>query len=106
MRLIDLIRYLKEPELLTELYAGKSLDSNSEAILIYMKDSLSIESKIRLFEIEKTDDDILFEDEGERYIQLFSIDYATEIIESHFDSSLLNDSQVAQQLLAYRIKDA
>ncbi|MOA31148.1 hypothetical protein D3C78_1522900 [compost metagenome] len=67
-----------------------------------------MESEITLFEIEETEDDLVFEKEGVQYIQLFPLDYAIELIE--FDLDLKNngysDLEIAQRLLEYRQKDA
>ncbi|MNE38940.1 hypothetical protein D3C80_1328590 [compost metagenome] len=108
MKLVELIKYLTNPEQLDELYQEQRLDTESEALLIYLQGNLSLESEITLFEIEETEDDLVFEKEGVQYIQLFPLDYAIELIE--FDLDLKNngysDLEIAQRLLEYRQKDA
>lgn len=108
MKLIDLIEYLKNSFLLEKLYESQKFNSESEAIIVYMKDSISLNSEICFFEIEETEDEMLFEKNGIKYFQFFPIDYAVSLIES--DLNLKNNgysnSEIAERLLSYRIKDA
>jgi len=108
MKLVDLIEYLVNPDQLVSLYQREGLNAESEAVLIYMKDVLALEAEIAFFEIEETEDDLIFEKNGVRYFQLFPIDYAVELIDS--DLSLkdkgYSNLEIAQRLLEYRLKDA
>lgn len=108
MKIIDLIEFLIEPEKLPHLYAKFQFDHESVAILIYAKEVLSIDSDVYLFEMEETDDDLLYEKDNVKYIQLFPVDYAIELIES--DLNLKNKGyskeEIAEKLLDYRLKDA
>ncbi|MBB1150184.1 MULTISPECIES: hypothetical protein [unclassified Myroides] len=108
MKLVELINYLMNPKLLVGLYQEQGLNKQSEALLIYMQETLSLESSIVIFEIEETDDDLVFEKEGIQYVQLFPVDYAITLID--FDLELkdkgYSNLKIAQMLLEYRKKDA
>ncbi len=108
MQLVELVDYLINVDQLNILYRKQELNNDSEALLIYMKDTLDIESETILFEIEETEDDLIFEKDGVRYIQLFPLDHAIDLIE--FDLNLKNKGfsnlEIAQKLLQYREKDA
>lgn len=108
MKLVDLIRYLINPEQLEDLYQEQELSIESEALLIYMKGALDLESEITIFEIEETEDDLIFEMDGTKYFQLFPIDYAVELVESDLDlkNKGFSDLEIAKRLLEYRLKDA
>lgn len=96
------------PDQLNELSIQFRLNAESEAYLIHFENSLNLESEISIFQIEETDDDVIFEKDGKRYIQLFSIDHAVDLIE--FDLNLkgekYSDIEIAMRLLDYRKKDA
>ncbi|MGJ1323033.1 hypothetical protein ACR780_10100 [Sphingobacterium faecium] len=108
MNLVELIKYLTNPEQLDELYQEQGLDAESEALLIYLQGDLNLESEIIIFEIEETEDDLVFEKEGIQYVQLFPVDYAIELIESDLDlkDKGYSDLEIARRLLEYRQKDA
>ena len=108
MKLKDLIDFLNDTDLLDKLYQQEGLNKDSEAILIYMKDFLNIESEIILLEIEETEDNVVFVRDGIRYIQLFPLEYTIDLIE--FDLDLKNKGytnfEIAERLLEYRERDA
>jgi hypothetical protein len=108
MKLVELIKYLTRPEKLDELYQEQGLNVESEALLIYLQRDLNLESEVSIFEIEETEDDLIFEKEGIQYVQLFPLDYAIELIESDLDlkNKGYSDLEIAQRLLEYRQKDA
>jgi hypothetical protein len=107
MKLIEFIKYLTNPELLESLYKEQGLNLESEVLLIYMKEDLDLSSYISILEIEETEDDLIFEKEGLKYIQLFPIDYAIDLIE--FDLNIkdkgYSDLEIAERLLEYRKND-
>lgn len=105
MHLITLIPYLKSFNKIGELYKLNNIDTESEAILIYMAEALAIESEIVFFEIEETEDYLSYGKNGVNYIQLFPVDYAKELVEDLLRLGY-NDLEIAQRLLEYRIKDA
>jgi hypothetical protein len=108
MKLSDVIEYLRHPDKLGQLYETLNLSTNSEAILIYMKDSLNLDSELRFFEIERTEDDLIFKENGVTYHQLFPVHYAAKIIDSYFSDNEkgLDNVGLAKRLLEYRINDA
>jgi hypothetical protein len=108
MKLINLIEYLVNPHKLDELYLTEKLNTDSEALLIYMQGALDLASEIKFFAIEETGDHLVYEKDGVQYEQLFPIDYAIELIESDLDlkGKGYSNLQIAKRLLEYRIKDA
>lgn len=108
MKLIELIKYLVNPEMLEEFFQEQRLNTESEVLLIYMKGDLDLASDISILEIEETEDDLIFEKDGEQYIQLFPIEYAKDLIE--FDLNMkdkdYSDLEIAERLLEYRKYDA
>ena len=108
MKLTDLIPYLVNTEQLNDFYSTQKLNTDSEALIIYMVNDLNIESEVSIFEIEETEDQLIFEKDGVRYIELFPIEHASQLIE--FDLNLkrtgFSDIEIAKRLLEYRINDA
>lgn len=108
MKLENLIKYLTNDENLEMLLSANGLSSESEALLIYMKNSLDIDSEIELLPIEETNDDIIFVKDGINYFQVFPVDYAINLI--NFDLNLsgrgFSDIQIAQRLFEFRVFDA
>lgn len=108
MKLLDIIEYLRHPDNVGQLYDTINLSPDSEAILIYMKDSLDLNSELKFFEIEKTEDDLVFKEDDVTYHQFFPVDYAVEILDSYFSDNekKLDNIGLAKRLLEYRINDA
>ena len=109
MKLVDLIEFLKDQDELEQLFEREKLNTESEAIIICMERALDIESEIKLFEIEETGGNLVFEKNGIRYIELFPAYHAMEIIESYFDKPEekgYSNLEIAERLLEYREKDA
>jgi hypothetical protein len=108
MRYAVLIQYLTNPDLLGSLYENLGINSESEALQIYMKNELSLNSEIFIFEIEETKGELIFERDGVKYFELFPVDHAVNLIE--FDLQLkekgYSDLQIAERLLEYRLNDA
>ena len=108
MKLVDIIEYLRHPSKVGQLNDTLNLSTNSEAILIYMKDSLDLDSELRFFEVETTEDELVYKENGVAYHQLFPIDHAVEILDSYFSDNekKLDNVGLAKRLLEYRINDA
>ncbi len=108
MKLVNIVKELLNPELLVQFYIDNQLNNDSEAVLMYMENEINIDSEIIFFDIEETEDDLIFEKNGFNYIQLFPIDYASELIVN--DLNLKNkgysDLEIAFKLLQYRLNDA
>ena len=106
MKLIDLIPYLRNDNRLKELYIKEKLNLESEAVLIYMTESLKFESELTFFDIEETEDNLYYKNNGISYVQLFPLNYAVELVNSWLEVQDLSDQDIAKSLLNYRIKDA
>ncbi|MEP6612669.1 MAG: hypothetical protein ABJA76_12315 [Mucilaginibacter sp.] len=106
MNLINLIPYLKSSNGIAELYKLNNLNVESEVILIYVIELLTIDSEVVFFEIEETEDDVLYQKNGINYIQLFPVNYAKELIEDFSGLGYDDDLKIARRLLEYRINDA
>ena len=108
MKLLDIIDYLRRPERLQDLYDSLKLSKESESISIYMKDAIDINSDLEFFEIEKTDGKLIYELNGTRYIELFPLEYASDIICNTFseENRKLNNVELSKRILEYRINDA
>jgi hypothetical protein len=108
MNLTNLVKHLLNPKQLEQLYQEQNLNQDSEALLIYMNGELELDSEITIFEMEETDDDLIFEKNGLRYIQFFPVDHAIDLIQ--FDLNLkdrgYSDTEIAKRLLQYRLTDA
>ena len=108
MKLVELIGALFNPEKLKKLINVLGLDSESEALLVYMKENFDITADIRFFKVEETEDELLFEKDDTTYIQLFPIEHIQNLIE--LDLNMKNkgfsETQIAERLLEYRKHDA
>lgn len=108
MKLLDIIDYLRDSDRVGQLYNILNLPQDSETILIYMTDSLSLDSDLKFFDVEKTDDNLIFTENGVTYHQFFPLDFAVEIVESYFSDQEkgLDNTGLAKRLMDYRINDA
>ncbi|HEY4148597.1 MAG TPA: hypothetical protein VGM41_06705 [Chitinophagaceae bacterium] len=109
MKLVDLIEFLKDQDILEQLFEKENLNTDSGAINICMKRALDIESDIGLIEMEKTGGNLSFEINDIPYVELFPAYHAMEIVESYFGGNIgsrYNNLEIAKRLLEYRIKDA
>ena len=108
VKLSELVEYLVEPQRLSEICSDPFPAEEKDVVLIYMKERLDLNSDIRLFRIRDTEDEISYEKNGTRYLQLFPLEHAISLIES--DLNLKNrgypNSKIAEALLEYRIFDA
>jgi len=97
MKYVDIIQYLISPKQLDDLYERIGAAKDSEALLIYMKGALDLESEI-----------YIFEKDGCQYYQLFPVGHAVELIENDLDlkNKGYSATEVAQRLLDYRLNDA
>src|ERR1700743_500662 len=98
MKLIDLIPYLKSFNGVEELSRFNNLDVKSEAILIYMKEFLNINSEIFFFGIEETEDELLYKINDINYVQLFPVTFAKGIVEDLLRLGH-DDLEITQRLL-------
>lgn len=108
MKLIDIIEYLRYPTKVGQLCDILRLSTDSEAILIYMRGTLDLDSELKFFEIQHTEDKLVFEETGVTYYQLLPLDHAVEILDSYFSDKekKLDNFGLAKKLLEYAINDA
>ena len=107
MKLNDVIRYLREPEKLNKFLESEKISGDTEELIIYMKNSLSIDSEIKFFGMEETGDLLNFGKDGIDYVQLFPISLATDALEFlNLTEEKYDDLAAAKRLLDYRINDA
>lgn len=107
MILEDLIPHLLQHRTLGAIYSDLKIASVSEAILIYMKDRLAIESDIVFFEIEETDDEQYYTRDGVDYVQLFPVELAIEFLDMlNLRRPELTPRDIAIRLIEYRLNDA
>lgn len=108
MTLIHLIKYLVHTENLKDLYKGKAINSESEALFIFLKDTIDLQSEVYIFDLEETDGKMNYTKDGVTYIQIFPLDLAIDLIESDLQlkDKGYSDLQIARRLLEYRIYDA
>ena len=109
MKLEELVTYLMNPEQLEQLYKelGLNIDSESEPLLIYMEGEIDLKSEIVFFESDETEDDLIFEKDGKRFVNLWDIDYVIYLLEmlDLLDKGYTN-IKIAQRLIEYRLNDA
>ncbi len=109
MSLTQFIDVLSSPSHLHQLLLDSGLGPEAtEAALIYMEENLSLDSEIRLFGIEDTEDEMVYFEDGVKYIQLFPVDYAIDLIKSDLDleGKGYSNMKIATRLLEYRLRDA
>lgn len=106
MKLIDLIAYFRQGRTLEEFCKAQGLDAKSEVIEIYAQEPVCLEAQLGFFPIEETGGRIQFESEGVRYHNLFDFFYFLEVIEEIKGSEKRTDSELAQKLFTYAIRDA
>lgn len=109
MKLIDLVKYLKDDTALERFYFENNINAEDESLLAYMEDELHIDSEIHLLSWEETEDEVVIEKDGKRFIQLFPLNLGVEFysyFEDYFLKKNYDEKQIANRLLEYRINDA
>ena len=108
MNLTELIKVLTDPARLAEFYQEQGVDTASEALIISMRETLSLKSEVSIFAIEETEGNLFFEKNGVHYVELFSVDHTRDLLEEGLDlkNRGYSDEAKAQRLLEYRINDA
>ncbi|MCB9230396.1 MAG: hypothetical protein H6581_01930 [Bacteroidia bacterium] len=108
MKLVELVNYFREGGPFEDFCTSHSLDIDSEVIEIFMKKPFSLENELGFFEIEKTGGNIEFAVGGEMYINLFDFYYFLDVIKESNEgpNKVLSDSELANRLLLYAIRDA
>jgi hypothetical protein len=107
-KLVDLVKYFREGGDFEEFCRKHSLDLESEAIEIYMKDKLSIDSELAYFEFEKTQGKVNYYIDGIKYVGFFDFYFFQEMIEVSNIGEYKNLSHLdlAKRIVSYAINDA
>ncbi|AYZ36528.1 hypothetical protein EGY07_13610 [Chryseobacterium indologenes] len=104
MNLIDLIGQINN---LHDLYFEFKADVESEALIVCLKDSLDINSEVIIFGIEETNGDLIFEKDGNKYVELFPLEMTQEMVEEYINTyNGISSTEIAERLLDYRLNDA
>jgi hypothetical protein len=106
MKLIDLIAFFRGGGTFENFCKEQALNAESEVIEIYAQEPVSLEAQLGFFSIEKTEGRIEFQSEGVQYHNLFDFFYFLEVIEDINDSEEPTNSELAQKLFTYAMKDA
>jgi len=105
MKLIELIRIIKEKSDLAKLTSFLNLNPESEVNLVYMEKHINLNSEICIFTFEETDDEIFYEKENILYIQLFALPDLLDLVTidltgNEFDN--YSNLEIAEKIIDYR----
>ncbi|AZB19729.1 hypothetical protein EG352_19100 [Chryseobacterium indologenes] len=107
MNYVNFVGYLANLDNLDDLYIEFNADSESEALIVCLKDSLDMNSEVAIFGIEETDGDLIFEKDENKYVELFPLEMTQEMIEEYINTYKgISNIKIAESLLNYRINDA
>ena len=106
MKLIDLITFFRQGGTFEDFCQAEGLDEESEVIEIYAQEPVGLESELGFFAVEETEGQVEFQSKGVRYHNLFDFFYFLDVIEDISDSDEPTDSELAQKLFTYAMKDA
>ncbi|MFP3591354.1 hypothetical protein [Chryseobacterium sp. SIMBA_038] len=108
MKLLELVNYFRSGGSYEEFCESHSLDQESEVVEIYMKQPLKIDNELAFFEIEKTEGNFEFSDNGTTYCNLFDFYYFLDAIEdsNNEENQSFTNEEIAKLLYNYAINDA
>lgn len=107
MNYVDFVGYLTNLDDLDSLYIEFEADTESEALIVCLKDSLDLNSEVAIFGIEETEGDLIFEKNGNKYVELFPLDSVQEMVEEYNNTHKgISTTEIAERLLDYRVNDA
>ncbi len=107
MNYVNFIGYLANLDNFEDLYIEFNANAESEALIVCLKDSLDINSEVAIFGIEETDGDLIFEKDGNKYVELFPLEMTQEMIGEYVNTYKgISNTEIAERLLDYRINDA
>ncbi|MBM3857858.1 MAG: hypothetical protein FJ390_07880 [Verrucomicrobia bacterium] len=107
MKLIDLVAYFRHGGTFENFCRTNGLNPESEVIEIYAQEPVGLESQLGFFPIEETKGRAEFLSDGIKYHTLFDFYYFLDAIEDVISKKIiLKDSELAQTLLSYALKDA
>ena len=106
MKLIELIAFFRQGGTFEDFCKAQALDEEAEVIEIYAREPVNLESQLGFFPIEETEGRVEFQSEGVPYHNLFDFFYFLEAMEDIKGNDEPTDSELAQKLFSYAIKDA
>ncbi|KAF2333275.1 hypothetical protein [Flavobacterium nitrogenifigens] len=106
MNLLELIKYFRSNGKYEAFCLSRSLNTNSEAIDIYMTKPFVLNKELAFFEIEDTEGKIEYTFNGLKYFNLFDFYFFLDAIEELNNDFSMNDNLLAQKLFNYAIQDA
>lgn len=106
MQLTNLITFFRQGGDFSSFCKAQGLDEASEVIEIYAQEPVCLESELGFFPIEETEGKIEFQSNNIRYKNLFDFFYFSDVIEEVKRDKGLTDTELAQRLFAYAMKDA
>ena len=108
MKFVDLIGYLLNPERLEGLYVSQGIELDAEAYLIYMYEFIDINSPIKIFTFEETDDDLIYVKNGVKYFELFEVNHTIDLLNHDLElaGKGFSNAQIAERLMEYKKNDA
>ena len=105
MNLIDFVKYLGSSEKITQYMSEYYADIDYYDAEVYLKNSLSVESELAIFDGDKIEGMIEMHVNNEQYYNLFSLDLLVEVYED-YSSPTETDYEIAERIINYRINDA
>ena len=107
MKLIELIKHLRDIESAKKLLYKKLPNAEFSWVELYMVTELAIDSDIEFFDIEEMEGRTLMEVEGIRYVDFLPLNIVQEMVEAYknLKDSTFNDYEIAQRILEYSIYD-
>lgn len=105
MNLIDLIKYLREPEKLEELFRDKHSNLDYDFIEVYSKEKICAYSNLLFISDENLEFGLEYLDNNNKYINLFPLYLLVELFDD-FKRFYKSDLEIANRLIDYRINDA
>ncbi len=106
MILLDLIAFFRQGGTFEEFCKTQALNEKSEVIEIYAQEPACLEAHLGFFTIEETEGRVEFQAEGIRYHNLFDFFYFLDVLEDNKGSEGLTNSDLAQKLFTYAMKDS
>ncbi|KFF18847.1 hypothetical protein [Chryseobacterium sp. JM1] len=108
MKLLELVQYFRSGGSYEDFCQIQSLDTESEVVEIYMEQPLKIDNNLAFFEIEKTEGNIEYSNNGMKYSNLFDFYYFLDAIEESNtgDNHALSNEELTKALYNYALNDA
>ncbi len=106
MKLDDFLNVVDENRLEVFIISKGLEKTELWEIIIYMNESIDINSEIEFLTVEQTDDQLVFHKENKKLFALFSIgNIIEELYETLQLNTFFNNKEKAQRLIEYAIND-